>query len=190
MLKLILFVAFHKNDSEILISSFESFFSLWFNWSKNCRHGPYPTHLHYPLTPCYGQMPLYKTKTISGWARNLFLIYFLQKLIEAVINAPASFWTDDLKKSLCEKCLYSKFFWSVFSRIRTRKIPNTDNFYTVNIFVDTAQKMKFSIKDLSRKLRIWSHLLKISLMENFIFCTVWVFEKSYIMNFYRLCLIN
>ena len=41
----------------------------------------------------------------------------------------------------------------------------------------TAQKMKFSIKDFFSKsdqirsfLRIWSHLLKISLMENFIFC--------------------
>ena len=40
----------------------------------------------------------------------------------------------------------------------------------------TAQKMKFSIKDflrkcdqICRKLRIWSHLLKKSLMENFIF---------------------
>ena len=39
----------------------------------------------------------------------------------------------------------------------------------------TAQKMKFSIKDffrkcdqIHRKLRIWSHLLKKSLMENFI----------------------
>ena len=43
----------------------------------------------------------------------------------------------------------------------------------------TAQKMMFSIKDfLSKsdqirwKLRIWSHLLKKSLMENFIFCAV------------------
>ena len=43
----------------------------------------------------------------------------------------------------------------------------------------TAQKMKFSIKDffskcdqIGRKLRIWSHLLKRSLMENFIFCAV------------------
>ena len=44
----------------------------------------------------------------------------------------------------------------------------------------TAQKMKFSIKDFFGKcdeirsfLRIWSHLLKKSLMENFIFCAVW-----------------
>ena len=41
----------------------------------------------------------------------------------------------------------------------------------------TAQKMKFSIKDIFSKfdqihknLRIWSHLLKKFLMENFIFC--------------------
>ena len=44
---------------------------------------------------------------------------------------------------------------------------------------NTAQKMKFSIKNLFSKcdqicykLRIWSHLLKKSLMENFIFCAV------------------
>ena len=43
----------------------------------------------------------------------------------------------------------------------------------------TAQKMKFSIKDLlskcdqiRRNLRIWSNLLKKSLMENLIFCAV------------------
>ena len=43
----------------------------------------------------------------------------------------------------------------------------------------TAQKMKFSTKDFFRKcdqilslLRVWSHLLKKSLMENFIFCAV------------------
>ena len=43
----------------------------------------------------------------------------------------------------------------------------------------TPQKMKFSIEDFFSKcdqirsfLRIWSHLLKKSLMENFIFCAV------------------
>ena len=43
----------------------------------------------------------------------------------------------------------------------------------------TAQEMKFSIKDFFSKcdqicsfLGIWSHLLKKSLMENFIFCAV------------------
>ena len=43
----------------------------------------------------------------------------------------------------------------------------------------TTQKMKFSIKDFFSKcdqirsfMRIWSHLLKESLMENLIFCVV------------------
>ena len=43
----------------------------------------------------------------------------------------------------------------------------------------TAQKRKFPIKDffskcdqIRRKLRIWSHLLKKSLMGNFIFCAM------------------
>ena len=47
----------------------------------------------------------------------------------------------------------------------------------LTVFVtNTAQKMKFSIKDFFSKcdqirsfLRIWSHLLKESLIENFIF---------------------
>ena len=48
----------------------------------------------------------------------------------------------------------------------------------------TAHKMKFSIKDffrkcdqISKKLRIWSHLLKNFLMENFIFCAVFARSK-------------
>ena len=45
--------------------------------------------------------------------------------------------------------------------------------------ISSAQKMNFSIKDIfrkcdqiRRKLQIWSHLLKKSLMENFIFSAV------------------
>ena len=48
--------------------------------------------------------------------------------------------------------------------------------------ISATQKMKFSIRDsfskcnqIRRKLRIWSHLLKKSLMENFIFCAVFVY---------------
>ena len=44
---------------------------------------------------------------------------------------------------------------------------------------DATQKMKFSIREffskcdqIRRKLRVWSHLLKKFLMENFIFCEV------------------
>ena len=49
--------------------------------------------------------------------------------------------------------------------------PNTEKY--------TVQKMKFPIRNffrkcdqIRRKKRIWSHLLKKFLMENFIFCTV------------------
>ena len=47
------------------------------------------------------------------------------------------------------------------------------------LLAHAAQKWKFSIKDFFSKwdeirnfLRIWSHLRKISLMENFVFCAV------------------
>ena len=54
----------------------------------------------------------------------------------------------------------------------------------VNGCFSTAQKMKFSIKDFLSKrdkirsfLRIWSYLLKKSLIENFIFCAVFLLEE-------------
>ena len=61
-----------------------------------------------------------------------------------------------------------------------------DKIETDILLSGTAQKMKLSIKDFFSKfdqilsfLRIWSHLLKKSLMENFIFCAVcnwkWIF---------------
>ena len=52
------------------------------------------------------------------------------------------------------------------------------------VIVYTAQKMKFSIRDffsncdqIRRKLRIWSHLLKESLMGNFFFLCSDIVEK-------------
>ena len=54
----------------------------------------------------------------------------------------------------------------------------------------TTQKMKFSIKDFFSKcdqirsyLWIWSHLLKKSLMENFIFCAV-MFATQIFLNYF------
>ena len=54
--------------------------------------------------------------------------------------------------------------------------------------------MKFFIKDffskcdhIRQKLRIWSHLLKKSLMENFIFCAVTKQNQSFTLpNFFKL----
>ena len=49
------------------------------------------------------------------------------------------------------------------------------------LLIFNAQKMKFSIKyifskcdQIRKKLRIWLHLLKMYLMENFIFCAAFV----------------
>ena len=60
--------------------------------------------------------------------------------------------------------------WSSFTRS-----PEVINFF----YVTHCTKMKFFIKDFYSEsgqicifLRIWSHLLKKSLMEHFIFCTV------------------
>ena len=59
-------------------------------------------------------------------------------------------------------------------------VPNTSLQYP------TAQKMKFLITDFFSKcdhihsfLRIWSHLLKKSVMENFIFCAVLKIPSSF-----------
>ena len=53
-------------------------------------------------------------------------------------------------------------------------------------YTNLVQNMKFSIKyffskcdQIRRKLRIWSHLLKKSLMENFIFCAVKLYCRTY-----------
>ena len=112
------------------------------------------------------------------------------------------------KFALPEKCPYSEFFWSDFpafgldtewyavslrlqsecGKIWNRKTPNMDTFYAVLVTLDsyhTGQKMKFLIKDffskcdqLRRKLRAWWHLLKKSLMTEFIFCAMYWSESK------------
>ena len=66
--------------------------------------------------------------------------------------------------------------------LTTRSLKNFDqlqNLLSLQTLKYTTQELKFSIKDFFSKcdqihsfLRIWSHLLKKSLMENFIFCVV------------------
>ena len=69
---------------------------------------------------------------------------------------------------------------SLFNNIPLEETINAYTNLLYNNYVITAQKMKFSIEDfyskcdeIRRKLRIWSHLLKKSLTENFIFCAVY-----------------
>ena len=64
--------------------------------------------------------------------------------------------------------------------------------YEVIMNIITALKMKFSIKDFFSKcdqirsfMQIWSHLLKKSLMETFIFCAVNAIIKESTFDFFR-----
>ena len=74
---------------------------------------------------------------------------------------------------LNDGAIWKTYFKSLFLVVSTTWISKFE------CIVCTAQKMKFSIKDffskcdqIRRKLRIWSHLPKKYLMENFIFCAV------------------
>ena len=80
-------------------------------------------------------------------------------------------------------CSYVNQKWTSFSHIigyNGLEIRTSISFDYVDITrAKTAQKMKFFIKyffskcdQIPRKLWIWSHLLKKSLMETFIFCAV------------------
>ena len=73
---------------------------------------------------------------------------------------------------------YETFFF-VYVQISTWRDCVTSHSPQTMAWIIAAQKMKFSIKDFFSKcdqirsfLRIWSHLLKKSLIENFIFCAV------------------
>ena len=78
-----------------------------------------------------------------------------------------------------------------------RSLPLFHSNIDLIILSDTAPKIKFSIKDFFGKcdqicsfLWIWPHLLKKSLMENLIFCAVWLFptissEFNYFIYFTR-----
>ena len=78
-----------------------------------------------------------------------------------------------------------KYFYCNFNSIlilpsaSTLVVSLSLTIYTLLKIANNAQKMMFSIKDFFCKcdqtrslLRIWSHLLKKSLMENFFFCAV------------------
>ena len=87
---------------------------------------------------------------------------------------------DDLENAATKED-YDNLFNNISNRVNIlKKLVKTvaDNVEKkrINNVISTAQKMKFSIKDffskceqMRRKLQIWSHLRRKSLMENFVF---------------------
>ena len=107
------------------------------------------------------------------WSHNInpFLIIELFKLFSfyCLTNKKKSSLKSLPTQIECIKSEIEKGLGEKSIRYYDPKIPNSFSSHT-------TQKMKFSIKDffskcdqLRRKLRIWSHSLKKSLMENFIF---------------------
>ena len=94
--------------------------------------------------------------------------------------------------SFLSLCFFSVYYFSfaLLTIIRTTKwqskhintTPNINKLITISSWQNQDnlhKKMKFSMKNFSskcdqirRKLRIWTHSLEKSLMENFIFCAV------------------
>ena len=125
-------------------------------------------------------------------------------LIEEVLNGKLHFCAVQwmflkAKNTFFHRCSKEYLFWKThFEILNMNQLWVI--FFPIEIFLDdcnpfhnyqmilkidlTAQKMKFSIKDFLSKCdqirgfqRIWSHLLKKSLMENFIFlCSVFKIE--------------
>ena len=93
--------------------------------------------------------------------------------------------------SVCVPKLFFRKYYVVFE---TQEVVHYESYndwdwsQIMILFVCTAQKMKFSIKDFFSKcdqicssLRIFSHLLKKSSMENFIFCAASTLENMHLL---------
>ena len=98
--------------------------------------------------------------------KNCQNIFFMKHMLGAISVNPTT-WLKTLLNS-----------WKHLKKLVTRRL------FPI-LMRDAAQKVKFSIKDffskcdqIRTKLRIWSHSLKKSLMENFIFCAVRTFYSS------------
>ena len=83
-------------------------------------------------------------------------------------------------------------FFKRFDAIVFRSALTPRQISMIEPFPNTPQKMKFSINDFFSKcdqirclVRIWSHLLKKSLMENFIFYAMKVSQDSLVVNYFR-----
>ena len=122
----------------------------------------------------------FTTLILSSWQHSGYLHLITFKIILTIFSRSLAIAGKYLFKvkyqvitkiSMLNNLKINKLFWLIH---RTNGFTIFWRFYT-------AQKMKFSSKDFFSKcdqirsfLRIWSHLQKKSLMENFIFCAILV----------------
>ena len=89
--------------------------------------------------------------------------------------------------------IYDEAFWESTCFFISNTFMSNTRFKLAKIKQMLSTKLKFFIKDFFSKcdqicsfLWIWSHLLKKSFMENFIFCAVHMLNNTHRLNFYYL----
>ena len=113
------------------------------------------------------EIEIIKTK-VFGWKTTKNAKKIIHLLSRHLLKIERIKEQVDISARFFQKCkLWSDFF--VIDMVFT-KFAGHQNLLSQT--TNTAQKIKFYIKGFFRTLRIWSHLLKKSLMENFIFCAV------------------
>ena len=129
---------------------------------------------------------------LPQWLAIIFLLLHVMISVMSTLNMAQTLTVKIIRLSnwyliflgldlTCEfvEQIYSEIFFHLDQLLWTSN-ENDDydkRFLAIIAWQNTAQKMKFFIKDFFSKcdqirnfLRIWSHLLRKSLMENFIFC--------------------
>ena len=108
---------------------------------------------------------------MKDWSISIFCSNYNFENLTSMINEPTCY--KNLDKPICIDLILTNCC-GAFQNSCVIKTGLSD-FHKMIVTV-AAQKLKFSSKDffskcdeICRKLRIWSHLLKKSLMENFIF---------------------
>ena len=155
-------------------------------WSKRSQYVVFPQFWQNDLN-IFGQslQRFAHFQQLFWYKYDIFLLYSETEATSALLSFVLQIAVTRTRKFLAWQSTYdpvSSFFQPV-RLLTTKSIFKRILFCWIFFF--TAQKIKFSIKDffrkcdqIRRKLRIWSHLLKKSLIENFIFCAVfWLRAK-------------
>ena len=145
---------------------------MWLHKLGPCIYAGF-TKFYLQSTPLWSHN-LKHIRSMLSWEMTFFMRFYLM------------YWTNTSHgrghgRVFCIPIIYYKcrkgFWLSVYKEEIVWQKNN--NLLKKCVVKSSAQKMKFSIEDffskcdqIRRKLRIWSHLLKKSFKENFIFCAV------------------